>query len=52
MVDWPKFLAELAGAKYTGPISLQVGYSPPDEFAAIRKHQQFLKKQLAAAYGG
>jgi L-ribulose-5-phosphate 3-epimerase len=51
MVDWPKFLAELAGAKYGGPISLQVGYSPKDEFAAIGKDQQFLKKQLAAAYG-
>jgi sugar phosphate isomerase/epimerase len=51
MVDWPKFLAELAKAKYSGPISLQVGYEPKDEFAAIRKDQQFLRKQLAAAYG-
>lgn len=52
MVDWPKFLSELAHHNYTGPISLQVAYSPKDEFAAIRKDQQFLKKQLTAAYGG
>jgi sugar phosphate isomerase/epimerase len=52
MVDWPKFLGDLAKAKFAGPISLQVGYSPKDEFAAIRKDQQFLRKQLAAAYGG
>jgi sugar phosphate isomerase/epimerase len=52
MVDWPGFLAELARARFAGPISLHLAYSPKDEFAAIRKDQQFLKKQLAAAYGG
>ena len=52
MVDWPKFLAELAKAKYAGPISLHLGYSPKDEFAAIRKDREFLKKQVAAAYTG
>jgi len=52
MVDWPKFLAELARAKYAGPISLHLAYPSQDEFAAIRKDQQFLKKQIAAAYGG
>jgi sugar phosphate isomerase/epimerase len=52
MVDWPAFLAELARVKYAGPVSLHLGYSPKDEFAAIRKDQQFLKKQLAAAFGG
>jgi sugar phosphate isomerase/epimerase len=52
MVDWPKFLAELAKVKYAGPISLHVGYSPKDEFAAIHTDQQFLRKLLAAAYGG
>jgi len=51
MVDWPKFLAALARHNFTGPISLHVGYSPKDEFSAIRKDVQFLKKQLAAAYG-
>ena len=52
MVDWPKFLAELARHKFAGPITLHVGYSPKDEFTAIRNDVKFLKKQLATAYGG
>jgi L-ribulose-5-phosphate 3-epimerase len=52
MVDWPKFLAELARHNFSGPISLHVGYAPRDEFGALRKDVQFLKKQLATAYGG
>jgi sugar phosphate isomerase/epimerase len=52
MVDWPKFLAELARVRFAGPISLQVGYPMKDELAAIKKDLAFLKKQVAAAYGG
>ena len=52
MVDWQQFFAALAKARFTGPISLQVGYATKDELAAIRKDLAFLKKQVAAAYGG
>ncbi|HUA63354.1 MAG TPA: sugar phosphate isomerase/epimerase [Verrucomicrobiae bacterium] len=52
IVDWPKFLAELAKHNFVGPISLHVAYGPRDEFSALRKDVQFLKKQLATAYGG
>ncbi len=52
IVEWPKFLAELAHHNFVGPISLHVEYAPRDEFGALRKDLQFLKKQLAAAYGG
>ena len=52
MVDWTVFFAALAKARFTGPISLQIGYSAKDELSAIRKDLAFLKKQVAAAYGG
>jgi sugar phosphate isomerase/epimerase len=52
MVDWPGFFAAAAKAKFTGPISLQLGYSPKDEVSAIKKDLAFLKKQIAAAYSG
>jgi len=52
MVDWPKFFSELARIKFAGPIVLRVAYAAQDELGAIRKDQQFLKKQLATAYGG
>ena len=52
MVDWKEFFATLARAKFTGPISLQIGYPAKDELAAIRKDLAFLKGQVAAAYSG
>jgi sugar phosphate isomerase/epimerase len=52
MVDWPQFFAALADARFTGPITLQVGYAPKDALAAVRKDLAFLKKQRAAAYNG
>ena len=52
MVDWKEFFATLARAKFTGPISLQIGYPVKDELAAIRKDLAFLKGHVAAAYGG
>lgn len=52
MVDWLQFLTTLARARFAGPISLQVGYARQDVLPAIRKDLAFLKKQLAAAYGG
>jgi len=52
MMDWPQFFATLAKARFTGPISVQPGYAPKDDLAAIRKDLAFLKKQVAAAYAG
>jgi sugar phosphate isomerase/epimerase len=52
MVDWPQFLTLLARAGFAGPISLQTGYASQDALPAIRKDLAFLKKQMAAAYGG
>jgi L-ribulose-5-phosphate 3-epimerase len=52
MVDWPKIFAALARIKFVGPISVQVDYQPRNELTAIRRDLAFVKKQIAAAYGG
>jgi sugar phosphate isomerase/epimerase len=52
MVDWDKFFTALAQANFTGPITLQTGYSPKDMLAAVRKDLAFLKQRRAAAYSG
>jgi sugar phosphate isomerase/epimerase len=50
-VDWPKFFGLLAKAKFVGPITLEMRYNPSNELTAMRKDQEFLRKQIAAAYG-
>jgi L-ribulose-5-phosphate 3-epimerase len=50
MVDWTKLFAALSKARFTGPISVQIGYPAKDQLAAIRKDLAFLKKQVAAVY--
>jgi sugar phosphate isomerase/epimerase len=52
MVDWPKVFSMLAAARFTGPISLHLEYDPPNELTAIARDLEFVKKQVAAAYGG
>jgi sugar phosphate isomerase/epimerase len=51
MVDWPRFCGTLARVRFTGPILLAVDYGPTDELAPIRNDLEFLKKNLAVAYG-
>jgi sugar phosphate isomerase/epimerase len=51
MVDWTKFFAALARAKFTGPLSLDVAYRPVKELEAIRRDLGFVRKQVAVAYG-
>ena len=51
MVNWPKVFAAFAAARYVGPLSLHVEYEPADELAAIARDVEFIKKQVAAAYG-
>jgi L-ribulose-5-phosphate 3-epimerase len=51
MVDWRKLFAALARVRFTGPISVPQDYQPKDELGSIRRDVEFLKKQVAAAYG-
>lgn len=51
MVDWAKVFSALAAAGFSGPLSLHVEYEPRDEIAAIARDLEFVKKQMAAAYG-
>jgi sugar phosphate isomerase/epimerase len=51
MVDWSRFFAALAHAKFTGPLSLEMGYRPAKELEAIARDLAFVRKQVAAAYG-
>jgi sugar phosphate isomerase/epimerase len=50
-VDWGRFFEALARARFTGPITLQMRYNPPNELSAMRKDLEFIRKQIAAAYG-
>jgi sugar phosphate isomerase/epimerase len=52
MVNWPRVLGAYAAARFTGPMSLHVEYEPHDEIPATARDLAFLKKQVAAAYGG
>jgi sugar phosphate isomerase/epimerase len=49
-VDWPKFFAALAKARFAGPVSLHIDYQPKAKTAAIRKDLAFLRQQIDAAY--
>jgi sugar phosphate isomerase/epimerase len=50
VVEWPKFFAALAKARFAGPVSLQIDYQPKAKTAAIRKDLGFLRQQIDAAY--
>jgi sugar phosphate isomerase/epimerase len=50
MVDWPRFFATLARAKFTGPLSIEIAYRPAREAEAIRRDLEFVRKQVAATY--
>ena len=52
MVDWSRFFGMLARVKFTGPLSIEMGYRPAKEVEAIRRDLEFVRKQVAAAYGG
>lgn len=51
MVQWPKFFSMLAAARFAGPLSLHIEYDAPDELAAIARDFEFVKKQVATAFG-
>jgi sugar phosphate isomerase/epimerase len=52
VVDFAKFFAALAKARFAGPITLPVDHSPAGEVEAIKHDLAFVRKQIAAAYGG
>jgi sugar phosphate isomerase/epimerase len=51
MVDWARFFALLAQAKFAGPISLRVDYDPAGNPAAIVRDLEWVRKQVGAAFG-
>jgi L-ribulose-5-phosphate 3-epimerase len=51
VVDWPKFFGSLGKLKFNGPVSIHIDYQPKDELAAIKHDVDFVRKQIAAAYG-
>jgi len=51
MVDWPKFFSMLAAARFSGPLSLHLEYETSNEVAAMARDLEFMRKQVAAAYG-
>jgi sugar phosphate isomerase/epimerase len=50
VVDFPKFFAALAKARFAGPVTLTVDHSPTGEVEAIKHDLAFVRKQIAAAY--
>ncbi len=51
MVPWLDFFAAYAKAGYTGPLSLHSEYPGGEELSAIQKDLEFIKRQVASAYG-
>jgi len=51
MVDWRPFFDALARAHYVGPITIEVRYETKDELNAFRRDLEFVRKQVATAYG-
>jgi L-ribulose-5-phosphate 3-epimerase len=50
VVDWPKFFAALAKARFAGPVSLQLDHQPKAKTAAIKKDLAFVRQQVDAAW--
>ena len=50
VVDFPKFFAALAKARFAGPVTLPVDHSPGGEMDAVKHDLAFVRKQIAAAY--
>jgi sugar phosphate isomerase/epimerase len=52
VVDFARFFAALARARFAGPVSVQVDHQPKEVMEAIKRDLAFVRKQIAAAYGG
>jgi sugar phosphate isomerase/epimerase len=51
MVDWHTLFAALARVHYVGPITIEVRYPVKDELNAFRRDLEFVRRQIAVAYG-
>jgi len=51
VVDFPKFFAALAKARFAGPITLTVDHSPSGEVEAIKHDLAFVRQQMKTAWG-
>lgn len=51
MVDWPAFFRTLAGAHFTGPLTIHMDYQPQSLATALRHDIDFVRQGLNAAYG-
>ena len=49
MVNWSKLFPLIAGAGFTGPISIHQEYKPADRMAAARADLEFVRKHLQTA---
>lgn len=50
MVDWPKVLQVMAKSGFSGPLTLHVEYTTPDELKAVAQDFATMKKLVDAAY--
>jgi L-ribulose-5-phosphate 3-epimerase len=50
VVNWGQFFGALGRARFTGPLTIQVGYPSTNELNAFRHDLEFVRKQIAAAY--
>ena len=51
MVDWTAFFSALAGARFAGPLTIQMDYQPQSVTAALKHDIDFVRKGLGVAYG-
>lgn len=51
MVDWSRVFVMLAQSRFTGPLSLRLDYDRSGDPALIGKDLDFVRKQIAVAYG-
>jgi sugar phosphate isomerase/epimerase len=51
MVEWPTIFSALAQARFTGPLTLHLDYNLNDDPGAIGRDLEYIKKQIATAYG-
>jgi hypothetical protein len=51
MVNWREVFAAPARVRFVGPVTIEVRYETKDEINAFRHDLDFVRKQVAAAYG-
>ena len=52
VVDWKKFFAALAAARFNGPVSLHMEYATDDEPGSMARDLEFTRKQIGQAWSG